>query len=38
MKNGKGILVTDRTIFEGQYTNNVKNYGCERNIDGVYKG
>lgn len=38
MKTGTGIKVTEKEIFEGVYENNIKIKGCERNIDGVYKG
>ena len=31
-------MVTDRNIFEGHYKDDLKTYGCSRNIDGVYKG
>jgi hypothetical protein len=37
-RNGKGIMVTERTIYEGSYKDDLKTYGCERNIDGVYRG
>jgi hypothetical protein len=31
-------MVTERGIYEGKYNNDQKTYGCEKNIDGVYKG
>ena len=37
-KNGKGLMVTERTIFEGKYQDDLKTFGCEKNIDGVYRG
>lgn len=37
-RHGKGIMVTEKTIFEGKYNSDIKVQGCERNIDGVYRG
>jgi hypothetical protein len=37
-KNGKGITVSEKEIFEGKYVDNKKISGCEKNIDGVYTG
>jgi hypothetical protein len=31
-------MVTEKTIFEGKYKSDIKIQGCERNIDGVYRG
>ena len=38
VKNGTGLCVTEKEIFEGTYENDVKVKGSERNIDGIYKG
>lgn len=37
-KHGKGIMVTQKNIFEGKYDRDVKKTGSEKNIDGIYKG
>ena len=37
-KHGKGIMVTEKNIFEGKYDRDVKTSGYEKNIDGIYKG
>ena len=37
-KEGKGLMVTQKTIYEGKYHEDQKTFGCEKNIDGVYKG
>lgn len=37
-KNGKGITVSEKEIFEGKYSQNMKIEGCEKNRDGVYMG
>lgn len=37
-KHGKGIMVTEKNIFEGKYNKDIKIQGCEKNIDGIYRG
>lgn len=37
-RNGYGILVTAHEIFEGQFENDLRLRGYERNIDGIYFG
>ena len=37
-KNGKGLMISEKLIFEGDYKDNEKFYGCQKNIDGMYKG
>jgi hypothetical protein len=37
-KHGKGITVSEKDIYEGNYDNNLRVYGSEKNRDGVYTG
>lgn len=37
-KQGDGISVSEKEIYEGRYENNIKKNGYERNRDGVYSG
>lgn len=37
-KEGDGIMVSEKEIYEGKYENNIKVKGYEKNRDGVYSG
>jgi hypothetical protein len=37
-KNGIGILITEKSCFEGEWKNNEKLKGIEITMSGVYKG
>lgn len=37
-RNGNGITISEKEIYEGKYHNDAKTYGCEKNRDGIYTG
>ena len=37
-KNGEGISISEKEIYEGTYKDNIKMGGYEKNRDGVYEG
>ena len=37
-KNGVGVLITEKSCFEGEWKNNQKTKGIEITQEGVYKG
>lgn len=37
-RHGQGVLVSDKSIFEGTFENDLRVAGSEKNLDGVYTG